>query len=123
MNCTNGASHQILSPISGAGTTTFTKASTPTIPVQFRVCDIKGTSVSSTVVSSFVLTAVNGTPASTPAPQGGPFAFQGGALLNGAGNAGWQFILQTSNLSAGNTYAYRINLNDGTFFTFQFKLN
>jgi 6-phosphogluconolactonase (cycloisomerase 2 family) len=121
--CTNGASHQILAPISGAGTTVFTKATTPTIPVQFRVCDSKGTSVSSSgVVSSFVLTAVNSTPASTPAPQGGPFAFVGGALANGAGNAGWQFNLSTSNLSAGNTYAYRINLNDGTNITFQFRL-
>jgi hypothetical protein len=121
--CTNGAGHQILAPISGAGTTTFTKASTPTIPVQFRVCDSKGTAVSSSgVVSSFVLTSVNGTPESTPAPQGGPFTFVGGALANGAGNAGWQFNLSTSNLSAGNTYAYRINLNDGTNITFQFRL-
>jgi hypothetical protein len=91
--------------------------------VQFRVCDVKGTSVSSSgVVSSFVLTSVNGVPASTPAPQGGPFAFVGGALANGAGNAGWQFNLSTGNLTAGNTYAYRINLNDGTSITLQFAL-
>ena len=66
---------------------------------------------------------INGVPASTPAPQGGPFAFVGGALLNGAGSAGWQFVLSTSNLTAGNTYAYTINLNDGTSIPFQFKLN
>jgi uncharacterized repeat protein (TIGR01451 family) len=123
VNCTNGPGHVILAPISAAGNTTFTKATTPTIPVQFRVCDVKGTSVSSSgVVSSFVLTSVNGVPASTPAPQGGPFAFVGGALANGAGNAGWQFNLSTGNLTAGNTYAYRINLNDGTSITLQFAL-
>jgi hypothetical protein len=37
-----------------------------------------------------------------------------GTLSNGAGSAGWQFVMSTSNLSVGNTYAYQINLNDGT---------
>ena len=123
-SCTNGPGHVILAPISAAGTTSFTKSSTPTIAVQFRVCDIKGSSVSSSgVVLSFTLTSVNGVPSSTPAPQGGPFAFVGGTLLNGAGSAGWQFILSTSNLTAGNTYAYTIHLNDGTSIPFQFRLN
>jgi hypothetical protein len=120
-NCNNGPGHQILAPI--AAGTPFVKAATPTIPVQFRVCDARGTSVSSTVVSSFTLTSINGVPASTPAPLGGPFAFIGGNLSNGAGSAGWQFNLSTSNLTAGNTYAYTINLNDGTSISFQFRLN
>jgi uncharacterized protein DUF11/MBG domain-containing protein len=123
VNCTNGPGHVILAPIAANGTSAFTKSATPTIAVQFRVCDIKGASISSSgVVSSFVLTSVNGVPSSTPAPQGGPFAFVGGALANGAGSAGWQFNLSTGNLTAGNTYVYRINLNDGTNITFQFKL-
>ena len=119
--CTNGPGHQILAPI--AAGTPFTKATTPTIPVQFRVCDARGVSISSTVISSFTLASINGVTASTPAPQGGPFAFVGGTLLNGAGSAGWQFVLSTSNLAAGNTYAYIINLNDGTSIPFQFRLN
>jgi uncharacterized repeat protein (TIGR01451 family) len=119
--CSNGPGHQILAPI--AAGTPFVKAATPTIPVQFRVCDTRGASISSTVVSSFTLTSINGVPASTPAPQGGPFAFVGGTLLNGAGSAGWQFVMSTSNLAAGNTYAYTINLNDGTSIPFQFRLN
>jgi uncharacterized repeat protein (TIGR01451 family) len=122
-NCSNGPGHQILAPIATNGTTQFTKGTTPTIPVQFRVCDAKGVSISSTVISSFTLTSINGVPAGTPAPQGGPFAFVGGALLNGAGSAGWQFVMATSNLTAGNTYAYTINLNDGTSISFQFRLN
>jgi uncharacterized repeat protein (TIGR01451 family) len=121
--CTNGPGHQILAPITSNGSATFAKATTPTIPVQFRVCDARGASISSTVVSSFTLTAVNGNAASTPAPLGGPFTFVGGTLLNGAGSAGWQFLLSTSNLTVGNTYAYRINLNDGTSISFQFKVN
>jgi hypothetical protein len=121
VSCTAGPGHVILSPI--ANTTAFTKASTPTIPVQFRVCDVKGASIGSAgVVSSFVLTSVNGVSASTPAPQGGPFSFVGGTLANGAGSAGWQFNLSTSNLAAGNTYGYQINLNDGTNITFQIQL-
>jgi hypothetical protein len=121
--CSNGPGHQILAPIASNGGTQFTKTTTPTIAVQFRVCDARGVSISSTVISSFTLTSVNGVPSSTPAPQGGPFAFVGGTLLNGAGSAGWQFILATSNLTAGNTYAYTINLNDGTSIPFQFRLN
>jgi uncharacterized repeat protein (TIGR01451 family) len=121
--CTNGPGHQILAPITTNGSATFAKATTPTIPVQFRVCDARGASISSTVVSSFTLTAVNGNAASTPAPLGGPFTFVGGTLLNGAGSAGWQFLLSTSNLTVGNTYAYKINLNDGTSISFQFKIN
>jgi 6-phosphogluconolactonase (cycloisomerase 2 family) len=122
-NCSNGPGHQILAPISTSGSTQFTKATTPTVPVQFRVCDAKGASISSAVVSSFTLTSINGVPANTPAPLGGPFTFVGGTLLNGAGSSGWQFILSTNNLTAGNTYAYSINLNDGTSISFQFKLN
>jgi Domain of unknown function DUF11/MBG domain (YGX type)/Ubiquitin-activating enzyme E1 FCCH domain/Lactonase, 7-bladed beta-propeller len=93
------------------------------IPVQFRVCGTNLGSVSSAgVVSSFVLTTVNGVSSSTPAPLGGPFTFVGGTLAGAAGSSGWQFNLSTSNLTAGNTYAYRINLNDGTNITFQFRL-
>jgi len=121
--CSNGPGHQILAPIATSGSTQFTKVTTPTVPVQFRVCDAKGAAISSTVISSFTLTSINGVPASTPAPQGGPFAFVGGTLLSGAGSAGWQFILSTSNLAAGNTYTYTIHLNDGTSIPFQFKLN
>ena len=122
VSCSNGPGHVILAPINASGSSTFTKATTPTIAVQFRVCDVKGASVSSPVVSSFTLISVNGVAASTPAPIGGPFAFVGGTLANGAGSAGWQFNLATSNLTAGNTYAYQINLNDGTSIAFQFKL-
>src|SRR6185437_5768213 len=115
--------HTILAPISALGTTTFTKASTSIIPLQFRVCDSKGASISASgVVSGFVLTSVNGVSSGTPAPQGGPFVFVGGTLAGGAGSSGWQFNLSTSNLAAGNTYAYRINLNDGTSISFQFSL-
>lgn len=120
--CSNGPGHVILAPIAANGSSVFTKSTTPTVAVQFRVCGVSGSSVNSTVVSNFVLTSVNGVAASTPGPQGGPFTFVGGTLAGGAGSAGWQFNLSTGNLTAGNTYAYQINLNDGTSITFQFKL-
>jgi hypothetical protein len=75
-----GAGHVILSPIAAGAP--FTKATTPNIPVQFRVCDANGNSVSANgVVSSVTLTAIDGVPASTPAPTG-TFGFVGGALTN-----------------------------------------
>jgi uncharacterized repeat protein (TIGR01451 family) len=125
VNCTNGPGHVILAPINAGGSSTFTKATTPSIPVQFRVCNAQGTSISATVISSFALTAVNGAPSSTPAPLASdnqPFHFVGGTLAGGAGSQGWQFNLSTANLSKGVTYAYRINLNDGTSINFQFAV-
>ena len=121
VNCTAGPGHAILAPISAAGTTAFTKATTPTVAVQFRVCGVNLASVSSAGVATLSLVSVNGNAASTPAPAGS-FAFVGGTLANGAGTQGWQLNLSTSNLTAGNTYGYKINLNDGTSISFQFKL-
>src|SRR6185437_5878394 len=117
--CTNGPGHVILAPISAAGTTIL-GAATRNIAVQFRVCGVSGASVGTAgVVQSFKLVSVNGVAATTPAPLGGPFTFVPGLLSNGAGSAGWQFNLSTSNLTHKRTYAYQITLNDGTVINFQ----
>lgn len=121
--CTNGPGHVILAPISPAGTTAFGPA-TRTIAVQFRVCGVSGASVATAgVVQSFKLVSVNGVAATTPAPLGGLFTFVPGVLAGGAGSAGWQFNLSTSNLTHKRTYAYQITLNDGTVVNFQFHFN
>jgi len=125
--CSNGPGHQILAPIATNGTTTFTKATTATIPIQFRVCDSKGTSVSSTVVSSFTLVSsiTGGVTTTLNRAQSAAFAFVGGNLLNGAGAQGWQQVMSTStptSLVAGTTYVYQIGLNDGTSIGFQFTM-
>jgi uncharacterized repeat protein (TIGR01451 family) len=120
-SCTNGPGHQILAPISTAGTTTFTRATSASIPVQFRVCDARGTAVSSTVVSSFTLlqTITAGVTTTVNQAQTASFAFNGT-------NQDWVANLSTStptNLAAGSTYVYQIALNDGTSITFQFSMN
>jgi hypothetical protein len=127
-NCTNGPGHQILAPIATNGSTTFTRATTTTIPIQFRVCDARGTSVSSPVVTSFTLLRkiTGGVTTTLNQAQSTAFAFVGGNLANGAGTQGWQLNLSTStptNLAAGSTYVYQISLNDGTSITFQFSMN
>lgn len=120
--CSAGPGHQILVPISTSGSTTFPRATTSTIAVQFRVCDAKGTAVSSAgVVSSFtLLQQITGGVATTiNQPQSTAFAFNGT-------NQDWVFNLSTStptNLAAGSTYVYQINLNDGTSINFQFSMN
>jgi len=119
-SCTAGPGHQILAPISTAGSTTFTRATTISIPVQFRVCDAKGTAISSTVVSSFTLLQkiTGGVTTTLNQPQTAAFSFNGGAQ-------DWTATLSTStptNLAAGSTYVYQIGLNDGTSITFQFSM-
>lgn len=118
--CSNGPGHQILAPISTGGGTLFTKATTPAISIQFRVCDARGSAISSTVVSSFTLlqSVTGGVTTTLNQPQSTAFAFQGAAQ-------DWLFNLNTTtptNLVAGTTYVYQIGLNDGTSITFQFAM-
>lgn len=120
--CTAGPGHQILAPIATDGSTIFTRATTTTIPVQFRVCDANGASVSTAgVVSSFTLLRriTGGTTTTLNQRQNAAFSFQAGAQ-------DWLANLSTStptNLASGSTYVYQINLNDGTTIGFQFSMN
>ncbi|MBZ5523970.1 MAG: DUF11 domain-containing protein [Acidobacteriia bacterium] len=128
-NCSNGPGHQILAPIAANGSTAFTRATTTTIPIQFRVCDARGASVSANgVVTSFTLLQkiTGGVTTTLNQAQSTAFTFVGGNLANGAGTQGWQLNLNTStptNLAAGSTYVYQIGLSDGTSITFQFSMN
>jgi hypothetical protein len=120
--CTARPGHQILAPIASDGSSIFTRASTTTIPVQFRVCDANGVSVSTAgVVSSFTLLRriTGGVTTTFNQRQNATFSFQAGAQ-------DWLANLSTStptNLAAGSTYVYQINLNDGTTIGFQFSMN
>jgi len=124
-NCTAGPGHQILAPISPAGTTVFTKATTTTIPVQFRVCDANGASISAvssgSMVTSFRLLQkiTGGVTTTLNQAQGTGFNFN-------TGTQAWTINLSTStptNLAAGSTYVYQLTLNDGTTINFQFTMN
>jgi 6-phosphogluconolactonase (cycloisomerase 2 family) len=120
--CNVGLGRQILAPIAADGSTIFTRATTTTIPVQFRVCDASGASVSTAgVVSTFRLLRkiTGGTTTTLNQGQSNAFTFD-------ATNQDWLFNLNTSNptnLAAGSTYVYQITLNDGTSFNFQFSMN
>jgi 6-phosphogluconolactonase (cycloisomerase 2 family) len=119
--CNVGLGRQILAPIAADGSTVFTRATTTTIPVQFRVCDASGAAVSTAgVVSTFRLLRriTGGVTTTLNQNQSNAFTFNAAAQ-------DWLFNLSTSsptNLAAGSTYVYQITLNDGTSFNFQFSM-
>ena len=118
-NCNGVPGHQILQPIDPYGSSVFKAGST--VPAKFRVCGTDGVSIGTPgVVSSFRLITIisNGTemivdePVDSTTPD---TDFR-------SGNGQWIFNINTKNLSADNTYFYRITLNDESFITFQFDL-
>jgi hypothetical protein len=119
--CTAGPGHQILAPIAADGSTSFTRATTPTIPIQFRVCDATGKAVSTNgVVTNFRLLQkiTGGVTTTLNQGQNTGFAFSTAAQ-------DWAITLNTTtptNLAAGSTYVYQITLNDGTTINFQFSM-
>jgi 6-phosphogluconolactonase (cycloisomerase 2 family) len=119
--CTAGPGHQILAPIAGDGSTSFTRATTTTIPIQFRACDATGKAVSTAgVVSTFRLIQKITGGVTTNLNQG-----QTNAFTFNAAAQDWLFNLSTAaptNLAAGSTYVYQITLNDGTTINFQFSM-
>jgi hypothetical protein len=120
--CNVGLGRQILAPINADGTTVFTRATTTSIPVQFRVCDASGAAVSTAgVVSTFrLLRKITGATTTTLNQN------QSNAFTFNAAAQDFVFNLSASsptNLAAGSTYVYQITLNDGTSFNFQFAMN
>jgi hypothetical protein len=112
-SATTGPGNVILPPINIDGTSVYNRKGGSTIPVKFRVCDAAGRSISNaaavfaqTGATLTMLSAVRGTIDSpneagiTDVPDVA-FRFDGSQ---------WIFNLGTSNLTAGNTYTFRINL-------------
>jgi hypothetical protein len=120
--CTSGPGHQILAPINADGSSVFPRATTSTIPIQFRVCDATGKAVSTGgIVTNFRLLQkiTGGVTTNVNQGQSTGFAFS-------TANQDLALSLGTSaptNLAAGSTYVYQITLNDGTTINFQFSLN
>ncbi len=119
--CLNQDGHSVLQPINTDGTSVFKQGST--IPVKFRVCDNNGASISNSgVVTGFsLIQTVSGTLVSTinePVLSTTPESnFRWDTT-----NQQWIFNMSTKNLSAGETYSYKISLNDGTNIEFSFGL-
>jgi hypothetical protein len=119
-SCLGEPGHAVLQPVDADGSSVFKAGST--LPVKFRVCDAKGTSIGTAgVVGSFKLvktdsgtgSAVNEMPVS--ATPDASFRWDPSARQ-------WIYNLSTRNLVAGTTYGYSIELDDGSAIPFQFGL-
>jgi hypothetical protein len=116
--CLGEPGHQVLSPLSPSMITPSTAKRNSTVPVKFRVCDAAAHSIGTPgVVTNFAIVGVTGgTSAEDLAPQSttpdtmfrwDPIAQQ------------WIFNLSTKNLTAGFTYIFEIDLNDGSNIVFK----
>ena len=119
--CAGEAGHQILQPINVDATSVFKQGST--VLAKFRVCDANGNPVGAAgVVTGFALVqTINGTIATaineavdstTPDTT---FRWDPSGRL-------WIFNISTKNYGKNVTYAFRVQLNDGTAINFQFGL-
>jgi hypothetical protein len=112
----------ILAPINSDGTSVFNRKGGSTIPVKFRVCDAAGNSISNATAvfgnstgTITLLSAVRGTVTvvnETTIAEIPDVAFRWSS-------GQWIFNMATSNLDAGSTYTFRINLANGSI---QFKV-
>lgn len=118
--CDGDAGHQILQPINADGSSVWKQGRT--IPAKFRVCDANGVSIGNAgVVTSFSLVQViSGTTTNideTVAATIPDTAFRWDPTAQQ-----WIFNISTDALSAGQTYVYSIQLNDGSSIGFQYGL-
>jgi hypothetical protein len=117
-NSSVGAGQVILPPINSDGTSVYNRKGSSTIPVKFRVCNAAGGSIStaaavfgSSTGSVTMLNAVRGTvtiPNEETTADIPDVAFRWDAS-----GQQWMFNMAMSNLSAGTTYTFRINLAYG----------
>jgi hypothetical protein len=114
-------SHVILQPVAADGSSVFKAGRT--VPLKFRVGDVNGNSIGTpgTIASFRIIGVITGTvstsvdlPPSSTTPDTS-FRFDPTAQQ-------WIFNLNTSGLSAGSTYVFRIGLADGSNIDFQFGL-
>jgi hypothetical protein len=118
--CLGERGHTILQPINADGTSVRQQGST--IPVKFRVCDKNGNSIGTAgVITKFQLVQmIPGTVTAsfeTAPANTNKLGFRWDVT---AGQ--WIFNLSTATQSAGWTYVYEIDLNDGTAITFRYGL-
>ena len=114
-------SHVILQPVAADGSSVFKAGRT--VPLKFRVGDVNGNSIGTpgTIASFRIIDVITGTvttPVDLPPSSTTPdtsFRFDPTAQQ-------WIFNLNTSGLSVGSTYVFRIGLADGSNIDFQFGL-
>ena len=119
--CLGAPGHTVLQPIKVDGSSIFKQGST--VSVKFRVCDANGVSIGTPgVVSNFALVQMLGTTTLQTDDEAVVSATPDTTFRWDATNQQWAFNFGTKNLSAGQTYVYKISLNDGTVIGFQFGL-
>jgi hypothetical protein len=113
----------ILPPINSDGSSVYKRKGGSTIPVKFKVCDANGNSISNpyavflnypqggqlTMTGQIRGTIDNVNETGDTVVPDVAFTFTGGQ---------WHFNMDTGNLTAGNTYTFRINLAFGPGITF-----
>jgi Galactose oxidase, central domain len=117
-----GPGNVILPPINNDGSSVFNKKGS-TIPVKFRVCDAAGRPIS---VAAAVFAGTGGTLTMKSAVRGTVDAANESltadipdVAFRWDGTSQWIFNMATSNLIAGNTYVFSINLASGGTIQFQ----
>jgi len=112
-------SHVVLQPVAANGSSVFNGGRT--VPIKFRVGDANGNSIGApgTVTGFRIIQVIAGT-VSTPVDLP-PNSTNGDTAFRFDPTAQqWIFNLNTSGLSAGSTYVFRISLVDGSHIDFQF---
>jgi hypothetical protein len=111
-----GAGGVILPPINSDGTSVYPRKGGSTIPVRFRVCNAAGAAISNSAAvfaptggSLTMLSTVRGTIDNV---NEGGITDVPDVAFRWSGDQ-WIFNMATSNLSAGQTYTFRINLAYG----------
>ncbi len=122
--CLGSPGHTILQPIDLTGASVFPKKQGSTVPAKFRVCDVSGNNSIGTpgVVTDFkIIQIFNGTVYNT-ANEDVISTTPDTAFRWDSSGQQWIYNISTKLLSAGNTYYFRISLNDGSTIDFHFGL-
>ncbi len=118
--CKGVAGHQILQPINKDGSSVFKQGRV--VPAKFRVCGANGVSIgTSGLVQSFRLIQIIDSDGAVSDVDMDVDSVNHHANFR-FGNRQWIFNMDTKKLDAGNTYVYRIALNDGSTIEFRFTL-
>ena len=114
-------SHVILQPVAADGSSVFKAGRT--VPLKFRVGDANGNSIGTpgTITGFHIIGVITGT-VSTPLDLAPSSTTPDTSFRFDPTAQQWIFNLNTSGLSAGSTYIFRIDLADGSNITFQFGL-
>ena len=119
--CDGDLGHSILSPVSPDGSSVFNFRRT--VPAKFRVCDANGVSIGTPgTVSSFRIIQTSSGTASTVVDLSVDSRTPDAAFRWDPTAQQWIFNIDSSSLSAGLTYVFRIGLADGSNIDFQFGL-